>query len=318
MNLDNCGNRINSRFSRILERFRSPWTRLFITLGLLAVLSSQLDMTNIARILETLDPATATVIIATNLSLFPLFARRWQLVASELQLTLSFRQLLGAIWAAAFVGQFGPTLLVSEATRFQMLRKQASAAQLVTSQIVDRISGQVVLFALVLLLLPFYGFSTHDWPSKLIAGTAGLVGIAVLVVWLTKQRIRSLIGTSGKQAIRILGKRGLSGHYCLSLVIQCLLTLNFCLAAIGLGLVDQLFPLIVLIPPVLAALTLLPITISDWGTREAAALLVLAPSGLNPESIVATSLVYGSCYVVASLPGGFFLVRAGFRAKDRG
>lgn len=318
MNLDNCGNRINSRFSRILERFRSPWTRLFITLGLLAVLSSQLDMTNIARILETLDPATATVIIATNLSLFPLFARRWQLVASELQLTLSFRQLLGAIWAAAFVGQFGPTLLVSEATRFQMLRKQASAAQLVTSQIVDRISGQVVLFALVLLLLPFYGFSTHDWPSKLIAGTAGLVGIAVLVVWLTKQRIRSLIGTSGKQAIRILGKRGLSGHYRLSLVIQCLLTLNFGLAAIGLGLVDQLFPLIVLIPPVLAALTLLPITISDWGTREAAALLVLAPSGLNPESIVATSLVYGSCYVVASLPGGFFLVRAGFRAKDRG
>jgi uncharacterized membrane protein YbhN (UPF0104 family) len=318
MNLDNCGSRINSGFSRISEQFRSPWTRLFITLGLLAVLSSQLDMTNIARILGTLDPATATVIIAMNLSLFPLFAKRWQLVASELGMELPFRQLLGAIWAAAFVGQFGPTLLVSEATRFQMLRQQASAAQLVTSQIVDRISGQIVLFALVLLLLPFYSFSTHDWTSKLIAGTAGLVGIASLVVLLTKQRIRSLIGTSGKQAIRILGKRGLTGHYCVSLVIQCLLTMNFCLAAIGLGLVDHLFPLIVLIPPVLAALTLLPITISDWGTREATALLILASSGLNPESIVAISLVYGSCYVVASLPGGLFLVRGELRRKERG
>ena len=85
------------------------------------------------------------------------------------------------------------------------------------------------------------------------------------------------------------------------------------MAATGLGLLEQLLPFIVWVPLVLAAVTLLPITISDWGTRESAALLLLAPTGLEPEAIVSVSIIYGLFYLLVTLPGGLLLL--GKKAK---
>ncbi|MGH8556920.1 MAG: lysylphosphatidylglycerol synthase transmembrane domain-containing protein [Methylococcales bacterium] len=284
-------------------RFRS-----LVTLILIALLGSRLDSGKIFRTLDGFDGTTGLLMLAVNIVLILVFAKRWQVIAAGLKLELPYGQLVRAIWLATFLGQFGPTLLIAEATRFQMIRKHATTSQLIVSQILDRISGQIVLFMIVLLLFPMYVDHLQTSFSKLLFGLSGMILAVALIFRFLYPGIRSLLQTGAREAIELLGWRGLAGHYSLSLIVQLLLILNFSLAAAGIGVLDRLLPFLVTVPLVFATITLLPITISDWGSRESAAVILLSPSGLGAETIVSVSVLYGLFHLLAAVPGGLFLV----------
>ncbi|MGH8552979.1 MAG: lysylphosphatidylglycerol synthase domain-containing protein, partial [Methylococcales bacterium] len=121
-----------------------------VTFSLLGILANRLDGAKIFHRLKEFDGITGLAMLAVNILLVFVFAKRWQLIAAGLKFDLPYRELVKAIWLASFLGQFGPTLLIAEATRFRMLRQHASSSQLITSQILDRLSGQIVLFVIVL------------------------------------------------------------------------------------------------------------------------------------------------------------------------
>ncbi len=290
------------------QALHSLWTRLLVTLGLITVLGNRLNPEKVFTILEKFDKSAGLAMLAVNIILILAFAKRWQLIASGLDFSPPFAQLVRTIWLAGFLGQFGPTLLIAEAVRFRMLRKHATAAQLILSQILDRISGQIVLFLIVLLLLPLYLTQQQAASLKWLLGIAGIILLAILTIRLLGPRIRKLPHSGARQAMELLGSKGLPGHYGLSLIIQLLLVLNFSLAAAGLGIRDQIGTLLLMAPLVFAAITLLPLSISDWGTRETAAAILLSPSGLDIETIVSVSVLYGLFHLLAALPGGLFLL----------
>jgi glycosyltransferase 2 family protein len=290
---------------RLLHSF---WTRLLAACGLIAVVAEHLDLEKVCTLVKGFDKSAGLCMLSVNVLLILAFAKRWQLIASGLEFRPPYAQLVRTIWLAGFLGQFGPTLLIAEATRFQMLRKHATAAQLILSQLLDRISGQFVLLLIVLLLLPLYLVQQQAGALEWLLVIAGIILLAVLTIRLLSPRIRKWPHRRARQAMELLGAKGLPGHYGLSLIIQLLLVLNFTLAAAGLGIRDQIGSLAVLAPLLFAAITLLPVSIADWGTREAAAAMLLSPTGLDLETIVSISVLYGLFHLLAVLPGGLFLL----------
>ncbi|MGH8550409.1 MAG: lysylphosphatidylglycerol synthase transmembrane domain-containing protein [Methylococcales bacterium] len=285
----------------------SFWIRLAATFALIAVLGSRLDLEKIYHTIEGFDKSAGLAMFGVNIILILAFAKRWQVIAASLDFEPPYIQVVRAIWLATFLGQFGPTLVIAEATRYRMLKQHATAPQLILSQVLDRLSGQIVLFILVLLLFPCYFAQIDASLLKLLEILFGAMLLLISILHFLNRRIRSL--PHSDRAIELLGRRGLFGHYSLSLIIQLLLVLNFCLAAIGLGVRDQLLPLLVMAPLLFAAITFLPITLADWGSRETAAVILLSPSGLDSETIVSVSVLYGLFHLLAALPGGLFLMR---------
>jgi glycosyltransferase 2 family protein len=294
----------------LITAFQSLRIRVLATLALTAVLCTQLELDKIIRILSGFDQSIGLFMVAVNILLLHAFARRWQIIAAGLDFHPPYSQMIRAIWLASFLGQFGPTLLVAEATRFQVLRRYATKTQLCTSQILDRISGQLVLFAAVAMLFPFYIVQLDATLLKLLSGLIVMLLLAAAVIRFLYQRTKTLPRFEASNAIALLDGKNLRGHYGVSVIIQLLLVLNFCLAAAGLGVGDHLLPLLFMTPLVFAATTLMPITISDWGSRETAAVLLLSPTGLEPETIISISVLYGLFYLLAALPGGWFLLAA--------
>ena len=61
---------------------------------------------------------------------------------------------------------------------------------------------------------------------------------------------------------------------------------------------------VVFLVPLLSLLvSLLPLSFADWGTGEAVALLVLQPTGLPLEDVLAVSVLVGVVNLLCSLPG---------------
>ena len=296
---------MNSRIRPILASF--PF-RLFITSSLIAVLAIRLDLEKLLHTITNFEPTVALGMFGINLVALVLFAKRWQLIASGLGLEARFWIFLRAIWLANFFSQFGPSLLLAEATRFQALRRLTSKRRLITSQVLDRVSGQIVLFLIVLALLPLYGLEIPDWWSASIGLGFMLIGLGMYFLPHLHRHLYDRSNPDIRQALRLMGWRHIQGHYGVSLALQLLLILNFNLAAFGIGVREPLAQLLIFTPLVFAALTLLPLTISDWGSREAAAAVLLSPSGIDSETLVAVSVVYGLLHLLAALPGGLFLL----------
>jgi hypothetical protein len=83
---------------------------------------------------------------------------------------------------------------------------------------------------------------------------------------------------------------------------------NLWLAAYGLGMAGSGFDIYLIAPLVLGTLTLLPISIADWGSREAAALLFFSATPLTGEQIVAISVLYGIANLATALPAALLLL----------
>jgi len=255
--------------------------------------------------------------LAVNCLLFALFALRWQLISTQLGFRPPFEKMLATVWLAGFLGQFGPTIVISEITRFQSLRGKAKTSQIISSQILDRVSGQVVLFAIALAAIPIYLFGNNsnlpDSTNPVHAYTLAIIVVGSSFLY----RYRKWLLRRFRKQLRILNPHKSPKHYAVSLLIQAALIFNFLLAAIGLSALDDTFSVLIAVPLVLTATTLLPLAIADWGTREAAALLILGAQGMSPEMIVSISVIYGTFNLIAALPGGIHLLRTSPLSVDK-
>lgn len=302
--------------SRLLVFVNRPGTRFLIALVLMGVILLMLDQKKIWENLRQVNFLIALLMLAVNVLLLLLFAGRWRSIILKLDFRVPFSKSLRAIWLSAFFGQFGPTLVLAELTRFQSVHAYAKASRIITSQLVDRVSGQLVLMLIVLVLSPFY-YLANDIPgSPQMAAIIAVLAIAGLAGGLYFNRYPNRFTAQVNSGFAALNPLMSPGHYGYSLVIQVLLVLNFTMAAIGLGVLKEPLAFVMSVPLVLAGITLLPISVSDWGTREAAAIVIFSHTGLDAERIAAVSILFGAMNLLSALPGGFFLMAAKSRAGD--
>ncbi|MGR9071933.1 MAG: lysylphosphatidylglycerol synthase domain-containing protein [Gammaproteobacteria bacterium] len=287
-----------------LFAFVSRW---LIALGLLVLIFIHFDASAIWAGVRTFDPVIGVIMVVLDVLLLMVMAARWKLIAEKVGIHAGKFKFLRAIWLASLSGQAGPPIIFAEYARYKALSKYADKWTLITSQVLDRLTGQITLLLLTLVLLPVYLPLLEDN----ILGRVGLLLVMLLVfsgaVAMVLWRFRSITNIDHRQLAVMLNPLRTPVPFLLSLTVQGLLMISFFLAVKGAGDVPEPLLLMLLVPLIMSSLTLMPISVADWGSREVVAVYFLSFAGVGEEQLVAASLVFGLAWSVTALFGIFFL-----------
>lgn len=263
---------------------------------------------------------------------------RWQFFSRRLGLSLTFQQLWQANLVFNGINQLVPSTLAGEVARYQRLAKGVDRRKLMASQLLDKAS--MYLLTLCCGAAAFFG-GLPLWAAlfpplaDMAASLLNLLGLMALQPsgqTLSGQSIadpamQSVLGALGwtllasVAALLVIGfgilclrkKPGifqqsflplgqLWRHQAISLGFLGFLTLCFffCLRATGL---EISLVTCAMVFPLMAAIGLLPISISGFGLREASAVTLLGPLTSQNHMVLAGSLLFGLLAILTSLPG---------------
>lgn len=238
---------------------------------------------------------------------------RWQFFVRDLGVAASFGQLWRANLVFNGVNQLMPTTIAGEVARYQRLATPENRRPLMASQALDKASMYLLTLAAAAAIL---ASGDHVWPalSALLAEVApaadlvaaGRIVIAGLLlisiaIW---GAARGGVAKEGWQALayNFYSWPRLWRHQAISLGFLGLLALCFffCLRATGLEISPAICAMVF---PLMAALGLLPISLSGFGLREAAAVTLIGPLMGQNHMILAGSVLFGLLALATSLPG---------------
>jgi uncharacterized membrane protein YbhN (UPF0104 family) len=273
---------------------------VLVALGLLSLLFATVDLRDVIGRLRDVHPLVFALLLGVNTSAYVLFALRWGWFCRRLGLPHSFGGRLRGIYLFQVASQVTSPIL-GEFGRFLVFPPGTKKADIVKSIALDRLSNQIALAVAVTLLLPYY--YTQDLPGWLRV-VLPVPALVVVVLVLVSRRLTSFLRLLAAERFGLV-------PLSLGLALTAVLALEFQLAAVALPLSSPApATLFLFVPALTLAVSLAPISFGDWGTRELAALIVLAPTGLAAEDLVAISLLVGVTNLAASLPGLVLLVRS--------
>lgn len=244
-------------------------------------------------------------------------AWRWRFTVQRLGGHLSMAHAIGEYYLATLVNQLVPGGVVGDAGRALRHRQRTGTTALaVHGVMIERFSGQLVLFVLGLVLVLFrVPLPVPPMPGLFLVP---LVLVGVLLLWSVLQAppvARWWAGFRGDVRRALLSRSALPWQLLSSFaVIASYLAVFWCLA-MGLGLeVARISPgLLLALCTVLLMTMVVPLTVSGWGVREGAAAMLWPLAGMDSQQGVALAVSYGLVVLVSALPGVFFLFSGGRR-----
>jgi glycosyltransferase 2 family protein len=288
------------------------------SLILVSLLVWRIDWRQVATAFAQLEATYWLLALGLFLLAQGVSAVRWQILAGTLGLGGRWRNYLGYYFIGMFFNLVLPTSVGGDVVRAWYLGRREgptpptgrrTAAFL--SVLSDRVNGFVVLIAVACVAALCCPTNLPSWIAWTVTGmgTACVLGLAMLpaLPWLRRvlpahPRLTHLLDGA---ALCLSNGRGMFVVTVLSLGVQ---VANVALAwLVGEGLGLQVPPLYYgVLVPLVALLTLLPISLNGMGLREAGTVLLLAPLGVSSASAVTLSLLIFAVYTVASLAGGLF------------
>lgn len=251
-----------------------------------------------------------------------LSAWRWRYTAGLLGLSIPYVQAVREYYLATFTNQVLPGGVLGDVNR--ALRHGAgSNNQLAAAHgvAIERLSGQVVLAAVVVTGLAWLFVS-----GRIVGATASFSGSLSHLYWLLagvtavvlltrvftrrSERASAYFGAlRGDLTQALLSWPAFPLQVLTSLLVVASYLAVFLVLANGAGYLAGL-PSAVVVAALCSLLLLsmvLPITVSGWGVREGAAVILWPMVGLPAEQGVALSVAYGALIFVSSLPGALFV-----------
>jgi uncharacterized protein (TIRG00374 family) len=311
--------------------------RFLVTAALLAAVTWRLDLESLARRVRALDAAWTAGAFAAVAAAVALSAWKWGLVLAFRGRPLPFRRRLRHYAVGLFFNNVLPTSIGGDAVRaWEAARDTGEVAEAAGSVVTERLVAGAALGLTALAGLPFAG----PTPGLALLVLAFLAVNLVLVGLFALPRVAESVASAVLPA-RLEGARAavaatvaavraslraprlLVPLVLLSVAFQLLVAVvNVCLfAAMG---VPVSLARCAVYTPIVFALTMLPVSISGLGVREAAYAFFFAQAGVGPAESVAASLLFFAVVAVSSLPGAPLFVlgrpRAGRppgRAADR-
>lgn len=259
-------------------------------------------------VLGHLQGASLGWLVLAGLSLTALtflMAKRWQIIASALDIDISYPRALAEYYIAQLVNLVLPGGVVGDVARAVRVRHKADLTRAAQSVAADRIVGQVVMFAglgvglAFALILP----AGIAWPNLAWAGVA--FGIASLVIAILMSRRATATGRFLRLIITLFQNGRL---VLLALTITVLLIFSLYACARATGTVIPPTGWFTLIPLVLSAM-LVPLSVGGWGWREGAAAGLFPLIGASPSAGIAMGIAYGAMMLIAATPGLYFAMR---------
>jgi uncharacterized membrane protein YbhN (UPF0104 family) len=294
------------------------------SVALLAFLAWRTDWAQIARVFAGLRAGWWLLAVGVYAATQVVSSVRWRLLARP----LGFRQGQGQFVAYYYVGMFFnlvlPTSVGGDVVRAWYLDgRSGRKAAAFLSVLADRVSGVLMLIAIAcaaaaaspLDLPPHVTWMVYGLGACAGAGLVGLLGAARYSVLSTEYSVLRMGWRAGLTKL-LAAARGLHDALLpcprvllvttlLSVVVQAANVLVVWLAGLALG-VDVPASYYWILMPVVALLTLLPVSVNGMGVREWGTVLMLAPLGVAPEAATALAFLWFLTFSAVSVAGAFF------------
>lgn len=316
-----------------MKPFFSVGVRLAISISVLVLIFSKLDLKKFSEIFKTVDLfwLAAGVLIW---GCVPLLAGvRWRLLLQAQSIHLSYKKVLDLFFVGHFFNAFllgttgGDLVKIYYATQAAPDRKEAAALTIV----LDRIIGLIAILLMALILIPLqWSFltqtpQTHAAAASVLMVVVGMViGIFFLLFflpflqkweWLVPMVQKLPFKPQRQQAFQALllfresWKTNLKTLW-ISFAIHALLFGSAIAVLKSLGLNVDWLPFISTLP-IIGVLMSIPISISGFGIREGLFVIYLglSPLLISQEHAITFSLLYFCMSLFWSLFGGLFYLK---------
>jgi len=247
-------------------------------------------------------------------------AWRWRVVARALGTDIGLSRATGAYYRSLFLNSVLPGGILGDVHRaVTQGRRAGDVAKGVRAVGWERLCGQViqaVVTAVVLLALPSPVRPALPW---VLAGIAGVVGCAALVVGVAARLGRSRPARAARAIATDLRRGLLVRSVWPQLTLASVLvvaghTATFVIAARMAGSTAPLGELIALLMVIQIAAAI-PLNVGGWGPREGAAAWAFAAAGLGAASGVTISTLYAVLMLAAVTPGAGLLLKDAVRRR---
>lgn len=285
--------------------------QLTFTALLMALLWAAADGPEILRILAQAQPLWLLAAVALLICQTVLSALRWKITAALLGQTLHLPHAIREYFMSQVVNQALPGAVVGDAARAVRARTQAGLAVAVQAVVFERLAGQIAMFLTMACAFTVTSLSVGglDWPLSYSApiGTIIAVGGALACVVALGQWFPGMLkpGLSGWMLpfhSALLSRQALPAQIGLGAAITLCNLAAFGLCAWAVGVNLSVAAILAVVPLVLFSM-LIPFTISGWGIREGAAVVLLPLAGTSASEGMAASVMFGIAMLLAVLPG---------------
>ncbi len=322
------------------NRRRFWWIlRIAVSVALITLLLSRLDVRNMASFLVRADWWLVALTLVTVAMDRSLMAGRWIYLLEGLGIHAPRVRVVKIFFLSTFFGSFLPTGIGGEAVRaVSFSRLSSKSVESVASVAMDRIMGMLSMLLIGLVaLIVFYRIYPHPalLATVLALSLAAVAGLALLLSPSFHRRILSRIRPDGedggeeaqsgwrgtvRRAIGAMERyRSQLGLLCLVLTmsvgVQFLRILQAYLLSEAMALETALVYFFCFVPLILL-ITMLPISVSGLGTTNLAYVALFGSVGMDPDGAFVLSVLILALGVIGNLPGGFIYATEGFAASE--
>jgi uncharacterized protein (TIRG00374 family) len=307
----------------------SFFLRVAVSVGLVALMVSRLDTSNMMRFLRRADLALVGLTLLAVLADRALMGIRWMKLVEALDVRASRSKLFKIFFLSTFFGSFLPGGVGGEAVRaVSFSRLTSRGVESVASVAMDRLIGLLSMLLTGLLSLSIF-YRVYPHPALL---WLVLLGSVLLLVFLGLSLARPLhralldrargrttrIAEWTRRAVDSLGRyRDRPGTlalvFLISIGVQLLRVLQAYLLSESMGLGTPAIYFFCFVPPILVV-TMLPISVGGWGTANLAYVALFSQVGMDPDGAFVLSVLILGLGVVGNLPGGLIYALEGFAA----
>ncbi len=295
---------------------------LVVLVGLVALAARRFDLSRVVAELALAHPAWIALALACFVTILPLWALQWHLLAPEASRP-AVPTMLGVVAMTSTVLNTTP-LLVGEAAGVYFLVTEAGLARAAAFSVLAMDQLFVGIAKLCVLGVVATTLSLPGWMARGATALVGAVGvllaIVVIVAWqahraaryagrlLPASVARRLMAVAAALAPVRSPSRSL-GALALALAKKLAEALAILCVARAFG-VELGFASALLVLAAVNLATLLPIVPGNVGVYEAATVLAYSWLGIAPERALGIAVVQHACYFVAlALPGYRWLAR---------
>ena len=307
----------------IFKQILSILARISISVLLLFFLFRQIDSKSIWGIIKGADWWLLFIGFVVNSLSYFLGVYRWKMYLDGAGVHLPLKRVLISFSGGLFFNLFLPSTIGGDVVKgVDLAMYTKKPKEIVASMLLDRLSGYAAMVIISVTAVIFGYHLVNDPTVLLVVGLVTLVLICAFLTLFNNFVYEKLSKILSKKGGRILGaiqrlhheiyifrdrKMLLFKNLLLSLVIQGSAPLVFYIIALSLGLKTSMIYFFVLIP-VIASITMLPISIGGLGLRDASTIFFFAKVGVDNHVSFAMSLLGFFFVLVISVMGGILYV----------
>jgi glycosyltransferase 2 family protein len=247
---------------------------------------------------------------------------RWRFLLSSLGIQVPLKESFYSFFSGLFFNLFFPSFVAGDVFRgFTISYRYGGAKRVASSVLMDRYSGAMALTIIALLSYAFSGNILRDnrvgIALLILCGLLGFISLIIFskhfFLFLTKVLRRSdklekkLFAVHDQLYFFRQRPAVFFKSLLFSIPIQGLVVVSFFMVAKGFGIQTNILNFFILVP-IITAISLVPITIAGFGTREAAAVYFFGLVGIAKSVGFGVSLLNGVFLILMGILGGIFYV----------